>query len=140
MSHSAKILLSNIVDCLDCSSRSKRKLSVSFEGRLCAEYMAVRPRGREGGDGRKKTRRRGNGERTEATSRGFICSRAISHILWWESTSKHVVIPDPRSYARAVTRFCHPSISTFIIIIIFIILFLQNNNFVHGRISGVVVN
>ena len=81
MSHSAKILVSNIVDCLDCSSRSKRKLSVSFAGLLCAENMTVVPQEREGGDGKKEARKRGNGERTEATRRGFIRKRAISYFL-----------------------------------------------------------
>jgi hypothetical protein len=74
MSQSEKILLSKTVD-LHCSSRSKRKLSVSFECLLCVGYMAER---RRGGDGKEGRRMRGNGERTEATRRGFICRGAIS--------------------------------------------------------------
>ena len=77
MSQSAKIVLSKTVDCLHCSSSSKRKLSGSFGGLLCAEYMAER----EGRDGKDGIRRRGNGERTEATRRGFIWRRAIWSIL-----------------------------------------------------------
>ena len=86
ISQSAKMGLSKTVDCLHCSSRSKRKLSVSVEGLLCAEYMARRQEGGGGGGGR---RMRGNGAKTEATARGFICRRAISHsrISEWGSLS-----------------------------------------------------
>jgi len=79
MSQSAKRLLSKTADCLHCSSRSKRKVSESFGSLLCVEYMAGREAGGEGGGGKEAKRRRGNGERTEATRRGFIWRRAISY-------------------------------------------------------------
>jgi len=40
--------------------------------------MAERVKERKGGDGKRGGRMRGNGERTEATRRGFIWTRAIS--------------------------------------------------------------
>ena len=71
MSQSAKMLLSKTVACLHCSSRSKRKLSESA-GCLCVENMAGKQTwGRRRG-AREGVRKRGNGERTEATRRGFI--------------------------------------------------------------------
>lgn len=80
-------------------------MSDSIESLLCVEYMAMRTDGRTGRDGKEETRGRGNGERMDGNRRGFIWSRAISRILCeWESvTAKHVVIPDPRRYARAVS-------------------------------------
>ena len=55
---------------------------MSFESLLCCvEYnMAVGPRVREGGDGKKETRKRGNGERTEASRGDLICRKTIGVI------------------------------------------------------------
>ena len=51
-------------------------------------------------------------------------------------SAKHVVIRSSKSWAAN----SDVSISTFNQLIIIIIIFLQNNNFVDGRISGVIVN
>ena len=59
------------------------------------EYMAERYVGRRGGDGIGGRRMRGNGARTEATRRGFICRGAISlsnFVSGSQSAAKHVVI------------------------------------------------
>ena len=53
----------------------------------------------------------------------------------WES-AKHVVIPDPRRYAGAV----NPVRGYQHLVIGLLSLFLQNNYFIYGRVSGVIVN
>lgn len=62
---------------------------MSFESLVWGENMAVRASGR-GGDGKEETRKRGNGERTEATRRGLICRRDISLIFLCVSGSQTV--------------------------------------------------
>ena len=66
--------------------------------------MAERMNERKGGGGRQGGRMRGNGERTEATRRGFIWRRAISllNFVGGSHSAKHVVIRSSKC-ARAVS-------------------------------------